>query len=82
MPKPDPEPYLVAAAALGVAPAECVAVEDSPAGLTSARLAGCRVVAVGGPTAVGRPDLVVSGLTEVDLGLLGSLYGGGPAAAS
>lgn len=38
--KPHPEPYLKAAAALGVPPADVLAVEDSPAGLASAHAAG------------------------------------------
>lgn len=45
-PKPDPEPYLTAASLLGVPVAECVAVEDSPTGLTSALAAGCAVLGV------------------------------------
>ena len=44
--KPDPEPYLLAAARLGVPPAECLAIEDSPSGIASAEAAGCLVVAV------------------------------------
>jgi HAD superfamily hydrolase (TIGR01509 family) len=44
--KPDPAPYLLAARLLGVDPARCVALEDSPNGTASARAAGCRVVAV------------------------------------
>ncbi len=44
--KPDPEPYLNAAAALGVDPRECLAIEDSLAGATSAQSAGCYVLAV------------------------------------
>lgn len=44
--KPHPEPYHLAAVRLGVAPAVCLALEDSPTGVTSARDAGCRVVAV------------------------------------
>jgi mannitol-1-/sugar-/sorbitol-6-phosphatase len=38
--KPDPEGYLAAAHRLGVAPADCVVVEDAPAGLDAARAAG------------------------------------------
>jgi HAD superfamily hydrolase (TIGR01509 family) len=45
-PKPDPEPYLQAAALLGVEPGACVAIEDSPRGVASAVAAGMRVVAV------------------------------------
>lgn len=44
--KPHPEPYRTAAEALGVAPVECIAVEDSPAGAESAETAGCCVVVV------------------------------------
>lgn len=40
--KPDPEPYLLAAEALGVAPQKCAAFEDTPAGLKSARAAGMK----------------------------------------
>lgn len=48
--KPDPEIYLQAAAALGVAPQDCMALEDSPNGLTSAYRAGMKTVMV--------PDLI------------------------
>ncbi|WP_265863777.1 HAD-IA family hydrolase [Streptomyces sp. SKN60] len=44
--KPEPEPYLAACAALGVEPARCVAVEDTPTGVASAEAAGCAVLAV------------------------------------
>ena len=44
--KPHPEPYRRAAAALGVDPVSCVAIEDSPTGARSAEAAGCVVVAV------------------------------------
>lgn len=44
--KPHPEPYLTAAAELGVDIATAVAVEDSPAGVASAEAAGARVIAV------------------------------------
>ena len=44
--KPHPEPYLRAAAALGVDPEQCLAVEDSETGATSAQAAGCAVLAV------------------------------------
>ena len=44
--KPHPEPFLLAARQLQVEPADCVALEDSPAGITAAREAGMRVIAV------------------------------------
>ncbi|SDT36940.1 HAD family hydrolase [Microlunatus soli] len=45
-PKPDPEPYLAAAATLDLDPRRCVALEDSANGIASATAAGCLVVAV------------------------------------
>jgi HAD superfamily hydrolase (TIGR01509 family) len=44
--KPHPEPYLTAAEMLGVDPADCTAIEDSPPGAASAHAAGCRVIVV------------------------------------
>jgi len=44
--KPHPEAYLTAAAALGLAPEECVAIEDSHTGASSAEAAGCPVLVV------------------------------------
>ncbi len=45
--KPDPEPYLRGAQALGVDPADCVVFEDADAGVRAALAAGARVVVVG-----------------------------------
>jgi HAD superfamily hydrolase (TIGR01509 family) len=44
--KPHPEPYLKAAAQLGVEPAACLAIEDSNTGARSAEAAGCTVLCV------------------------------------
>jgi beta-phosphoglucomutase len=44
--KPDPESYALAVRRLGLAPADCLAIEDTPAGLVSARGAGCRTLGV------------------------------------
>ena len=44
--KPHPEAYLTAAASLGLAPENCVAIEDSNTGATSAEAAGCQVLVV------------------------------------
>ena len=45
-PKPAPDGYILTAARLSVAPSDCLAIEDTPAGVRSARDAGMRVVAV------------------------------------
>src|SRR5437764_5150870 len=44
--KPDPEPYRRGAELLGFGPAECVVVEDAPAGVGAGKAAGCRVLGV------------------------------------
>lgn len=44
--KPEPDIYLYGAASLGLKPEECLALEDSPAGLQSAFRAGCMPVLV------------------------------------
>ena len=43
--KPDPEPYLKAAAKLGLAASDCIVVEDAPAGVRAGKAAGARVIA-------------------------------------
>jgi len=70
--KPAPEPYLKAAELLGVDPADCLAIEDSPTGAASALAAGCRTVAVPHVVAVPeQPGLdirpTLDGLTLADL---------------
>jgi beta-phosphoglucomutase len=65
--KPAPDPYVKAAERHGVAPHECVALEDSHAGLQSARSAGMRTIAIS--TTYPRPtlqaDRVVDSLDEI-----------------
>ena len=69
--KPAPDVYLTAARRLGVAAANCLALEDSPAGVASARSAGMRCVAVPDPLLAADPryreaDLVLGSLTGLD----------------
>jgi sugar-phosphatase len=65
--KPDPAPYLLAARLLGVDPADCLVVEDAPAGLAAARAAGAATLAVGTTLPAGEldGDGRVAGLHEV-----------------
>ncbi|MFN8543939.1 MAG: HAD family phosphatase [Candidatus Binatia bacterium] len=84
--KPDPEAYVAALAHLraDVAPelvaAECLAVEDSPAGIAAARAAGMRCVAVTNSCpardlAAAGADLVVASLEGVGWERLAGLFG-------
>ncbi len=44
--KPDPEPYLRGAMGLELAPADCIVVEDAPAGIRAGKAAGASVLAL------------------------------------
>ena len=71
--KPHPDPYLLAAARLAVNPADCLVVEDAPAGLEAARAAGCATLAVSTTTAVADlvADAVVGTLADVRFSVVG-----------
>ena len=63
--KPDPQPYLVGAELLGVAPERVLVFEDAPAGGLAASTAGCTVVAVGDTPWTIEPAAWVSNLASV-----------------
>jgi mannitol-1-/sugar-/sorbitol-6-phosphatase len=68
--KPDPEPYLTAARALGVDPAACVVLEDAPAGIVAGRAAGMTVIALRtthGDDELDGADAVVADLAALSL---------------
>ena len=44
--KPAPEPYIKGAQILGLSPADCIVIEDAPAGIQSGKAAGSRVIAL------------------------------------
>ena len=76
--KPDPEPYLLAAAHLGVPPARCVVFEDAAVGVRAARAAGMACIGVPNPAALQPQDLslanfILPSLERFELGLLDSL---------
>jgi HAD superfamily hydrolase (TIGR01509 family) len=69
--KPAPDVYLEACRRLGVAPTHAAAIEDSHAGIGSARSAGMRVIAIPNPAfppgdeALAEADVVLGSLTEL-----------------
>jgi len=66
--KPDPACFLLAADRLGVPIANCVVLEDSPAGITAGRLAGAQVIGL--PTTRPREALVEADFLAEDLASL------------
>jgi beta-phosphoglucomutase family hydrolase len=74
--KPHPEIFLLAARGLGVAPEDCVVVEDAPSGITAGRAAHMKVLAVttSRPAAELREaHRVVESLTDVTVEMLRAL---------
>ncbi|KRV50246.1 hydrolase [Wenjunlia vitaminophila] len=73
--KPHPEPYLTAARRMEAPPESCLVVEDTPTGVTSARSAGCQVLAVPSvaPIDAAPGCTVVRSLEDVNLTFLRSL---------
>ena len=65
--KPDPEPYLRAAQLLGLAPGDCLVIEDSPAGIRAGKAAGCTVLGYTGSSI--RQDVSAADLTLSDFHL-------------
>ncbi len=89
--KPAPDCFLLAAQRCGLAPSECVVVEDAPVGIEAGRAAGMKVIGLAGTHAGGRlleagADYVVSDLRELRPTLVAALVessqsSGRPAAA-
>ncbi|MGW7446514.1 HAD-IA family hydrolase [Kitasatospora sp. NPDC054795] len=63
--KPDPEGFLKGAAAVGFAPADCLAFEDSGAGIAAAKAAGTRVIGIGPRALPHHPDAHADTLATV-----------------
>ena len=71
--KPDPEPYLKAAKLLGMNPAECLVVEDSPAGIRSAHAGGMKAIGVASTfpaSELHEADTVVKATQQLRVGLM------------
>jgi beta-phosphoglucomutase len=65
--KPDPQGFQIAAERLGVAPAECIVIEDAPEGIAAGKAAGMRCIGVTttrAPERLSQADLVVGTLED------------------
>lgn len=66
--KPHPEPYLKGAAGLGIPPAECLVIEDAPAGIQSAHAGGMKVVGLASTypaEKLSEADAIIRGFQEL-----------------
>lgn len=65
--KPDPEVFLLAAKLLGLAPENCLVVEDADAGVEAALAGGMRVLGVGGAARNPKATFAAESLAAVDI---------------
>jgi len=72
--KPHPGPYLKGAELLGMNPAECLVIEDAPAGIQAAHAGGMKVIALTSTypaSALSEADAVVPRLERIQIALDG-----------
>lgn len=80
--KPAPDVYLEVCRRLGVEPGDAVAIEDSPAGIRSAKAAGMKLIVVPprfhppGEDDLALADVVLASLKEITVELVENLLGG------
>lgn len=73
--KPDPEPYLKGAKQLGFPPADCLVIEDAPAGIEAARAGGMKVIGMTSTyiaSKIAHADWVVSGFSSIEVSANGT----------
>ena len=71
--KPDPEPYLKAAQLMGMNPAECLVIEDSPAGIRSAHAGGMKVIGVASTfpaSELRQADAIVTAIQDIRVSIV------------
>ena len=65
--KPDPEIFLMTARNLGVAPADCVVIEDAEAGVEAARIAGMKCIGIGSADVLQKANMVFTNTSDIKL---------------
>jgi sugar-phosphatase len=65
--KPDPEPYLTGAKLLGTTPADCLVIEDAPAGIDAAHAGKMKVIGITStyPASALKADVVIQKLAQI-----------------
>lgn len=72
--KPHPEVFLKAATAVGVAPTDCVGIEDAAAGVKAIKSAGMRAIAIGDADILSAADLVLTDTSKLSLATLSGVF--------
>ena len=63
--KPDPEVFLIAAKKLGIAPSECVVIEDSDAGIEAAKRGGMKAAGIGDAAFCEKTDYPITAFADL-----------------
>ena len=71
--KPDPEVFLKGAIKLGLAPEDCVVIEDAISGVEAAINAKMKCIGIGEQEVLGKANVVIKSLSEANLDLLSRL---------
>jgi len=71
--KPDPEVFLKAAKAVGVAPEKCIGIEDAVAGVTAINDAGMYAIAIGTDAGLNHAKVVLSSTEELTIDVVNSI---------
>ena len=72
--KPDPQPYLKGAELLGTDPAQCLVIEDAPAGIRSAHAGGMKAIALPSTFPIAQlheADAIVENLSQIRVNFVG-----------
>lgn len=72
-PKPHPEIFLTAARLLGVAPSDCIGIEDAMAGVAAIKAAGMSALGIGDGAELQQADAVFPTIAEIRLEAIVSL---------
>ncbi len=65
--KPDPQVFLIAAERIGIAPEECIVIEDADAGIEAAIAAGMKTLAVGAASTNAKADYRAEDLEKIGI---------------
>ena len=76
-PKPAPDIFLACAAAMGLAPHECIGIEDAQAGVDAIRAAGMPAIGIGAPGALAGPAFTLPHIAQLTIP---ALFSASPAA--
>jgi len=71
--KPDPEVFLKAAKAVGVAPKKCIGIEDAVAGVTAINDAGMYAIAIGTDAGLNHAKVVLSSTEELTMDVISKI---------